>query len=267
MHQPNDVRSVLEAGGVAVGAKLATYAPALVETYGSLGLDWVWVDFEHAGPSPWDGPFLDDLCRAAEVSDTELLVRVPAPEPALIRRVLDAGVSTLVVPRIDDARAAYHAVAASRFDHDGGLGDRGLGDWRATDYGTADHGAFIGAADGAVVVGVIVETRSALEHVEEIADVPGLGFLWIGRNDLSIQLGHPGDPEHPDVAAAVERIEAAAAEADVPLAGVAHDADLAAELVGRGYRMVRIGGELDAVREVLPDRLDRVRETVGTGSR
>lgn len=265
MAQPNDVRAILDAGGVALGAKLATYAPALVETYGSLGLDWVWVDFEHAGPSPWDGPFLDDLCRAAEVADTELLVRVPAPEPALIRRVLDAGVSTLVVPRIDDARAAYRAVAASWFDHDGGLGDRGLGDWRATNYGTADHGTFIDSADGSVVVGVIVETRSALEHVEEIAAVPGLGFLWIGRNDLSIQLGHPDDPDHSDVGAAFERVEAASADADVPLAGVAHDADRAAELVDRGYRMVRIGGELDAVREVITDRLDRIHESVESG--
>lgn len=258
MQAPNPVRTALEADEVTLGAKAGTYAPAVVEIYGRLGVDWVWVDFEHAGPTPWSSPILDDLVRAAEVGGTELLVRVPSADPAMIRKVLDTGVRNVIVPRIGSAAELRRAVEATRFRFDGAVGDRGLGDWRASDYGTADHARFVRSADEQVLLGGLIEKHEAVENLESILDVPELGFVWIGVNDLCVQYGHPGDPDHPAVADARRTIERQTRDAGLPLAGVANDPEAAREAIDRGYRMLRIGGELEAVEATIGRRLDRL---------
>ncbi len=87
-HSPreNDLRHTLESDDVALGILENTYSPMLVEFYGELGLDFVWIDLEHAGPSPFDGERLEALLRAADVSGTELLVRLPEPDPGWFGR-------------------------------------------------------------------------------------------------------------------------------------------------------------------------------------
>lgn len=101
------LRTRLENGDVVLGISEDAYSPALVELYGELGLDFVWIDFEHAGPSPWDGTMIEQLLRASELTGTELLVRVPVNEPALVRKTLDAGVrncsSRTSIPRTTSA--------------------------------------------------------------------------------------------------------------------------------------------------------------------
>jgi 2-dehydro-3-deoxyglucarate aldolase len=112
----------------------------------------------------------------------------------------------------------------------------------------------------------MIETATALENLDAILDVPELGFVFVGPSDLSIQLGHPGDRDHPAVTGAIAEIEETALDADVPLAGISHDVDGAHELVERGYRVVRLGGDLEAARQVLGDRLERLNERRGASS-
>ena len=88
-------------GGTVIGASSETFSPPAIEVFGALGLEDVWLDFEHGEPSPYDSTALEELSRAAESADIELLVRLPAPELPLIRKVLDAGVRTILLPRIE----------------------------------------------------------------------------------------------------------------------------------------------------------------------
>lgn len=74
MDQQNALRETIERGEAAVGARSATFSPAAIEIYGELGLDFVWLDFEHSGPSPYDSTLFENLTRAAEVGGTELFV-------------------------------------------------------------------------------------------------------------------------------------------------------------------------------------------------
>ncbi|MFC7174841.1 aldolase/citrate lyase family protein [Haloplanus litoreus] len=83
------------------------------------------MDFEHTGESPWDSMLFESLTRAAEAGDIELFVRLPAPDQALIRKVLDAGVRNLLIPRIDSAAEVRRAVEATRFVYDGEPGSAG----------------------------------------------------------------------------------------------------------------------------------------------
>lgn len=262
MRQHNSFRESIENDGVVFGARASSFSPALVEIYGNLGLDFVWLDFEHTGESPWDSMLFENLTRAAEAGGIELFVRLPAPDPALIRKVLDAGVRNLLIPRIDDAEEVRRAVEATQFVYEGEPGERGIAGGRSSDYGNAD--GYVQGEDDNVCLGVMIEKETAVDDLSEILSVPELGFVFIGPGDLSVQLGHPGDREHPDVRETIEQIEDASRDIPVALGGIAHDPEEAQRKVKNGYQIVRIGGEFEAVQEVLQDRLDELSEVRGS---
>lgn len=256
MTQRNAFRETLEDGRSVVGARASSFAPALVEIYGSLGLDFVWLDFEHGGPSPWDTAGLEGLTRAGEVADVDLLVRLPTGDPASIRKCLDAGVRNLLIPRVESATEVQEAVEATRFVYDDAPGKRGIAGGRSAGYGASDD--YTRREDANVCLGVMIEEADAVAELPEILSVPHLGFVFVGPADLAVQLGHPGERDHPDVEDAIRRIESAALDEDVPLGGISHDSEGAHDLLERGYQVVRVGGEFEAARQVLGDRLDRL---------
>lgn len=258
MAHPNGFRETIEDGGVVLGARSATFSPTVVELYGEVGLDFVWLDFEHTGPSPYDSTVFEALTRAAEVGGTDLLVRLPTGDPALVRKVLDAGVRNLLIPRVDTVEEVRSAVRATRFVYDGGPGDRGLSSSRANTWGNAD--GYVGRADETACLGVMIEKRAAADRLDDILAVPDLGFVFVGPSDLSVQLGHPGDRDHPEVAERFAAIRETCLASDVPLGALAHDPDGAAAAIEEGCQIVRIGGELEATQRTLAGRLAEIRD-------
>lgn len=254
---PTPIRPSLEADEAVVGARCVSRTPLFVEVLGRLGFDFVWIDFEHGGPSAMDAERLEHLTRAADVAGTDLLVRVPGPEPHVIRKVLDAGVRTVLVPRVEGAGQVHRAVAASRFEHDGGPGERGMASGRANAWG-ADAEGYVEREDAAVTVGVMIETRGAVEAIDDILAVPDLGFCFVGPADLSVSLGHPGERDHEAVRSAIERVREACLEAGVPVGRIRNSAGAALEAIEAGDRLVRVGSEVAATRTVLGDRLDTI---------
>jgi 2-dehydro-3-deoxyglucarate aldolase len=256
MRTENGLRRALERGETVFGASCATFSPTVIETFGDIGLDYVWLDFEHGGPSPYDSTALEELTRAAETADVDLLVRLPAPDPPLVRKVLDAGVRTILLPRIETAAQLRPAVEAAYFSYDGDVGDRGVGVGRSGRWaGYVD--SFVGGEDSEVLVGTMVENERAVENIEEILGVPQLGFVFVGPADLAMSMS-AGDPlaKHPEaVQDAVDRTLEACLAADVPIGRIRNDVAQAREAVDAGYQLVRIGGDVSSVRAVLGDRL------------
>jgi 2-dehydro-3-deoxyglucarate aldolase len=243
----------------AFGVNVLSGSPAVVEALAGSGFDYVWVDLEHAGPSPYDADAVAGLARAAALADLELLVRVPAADRTMINKVVDAGADTVLVPKVETAAAAGRAVRAARFEHDGGPGDRGAPLTRSSGWVSADDG-LAERADGSVTVGVMLETADAAAAAGEILSVPDVAFGFVGPGDLSISLGHPLETSHPAVEEAVASIRDAAADCGVPLGRIATEPDDAAAAVDAGYRVIRLGVDTVAVAETMTDRLSAVRE-------
>ena len=255
MDQQNSLRQRIDDGGVALGASADSFAPTLVELYGELGLDFVWLDFEHHGPSPWDSHGMENLARAAELSGTELFVRVPDSDPALIRKVLDAGVRNVLVPRVDSADEVRRCVEAARYEYEGTPGERGNSTARTNAWRTADR--YLETEDEEVCLGVMIEKTTAVDELEEILAVPELGFTFIGPSDLSVQMGcAKSDPEFQRRITAVQD---ACLDADVPVGCIQSDPEDAAQAIDEGYQIVRIASDYGAVGTVVRDRLDRLR--------
>ena len=259
MRVENGLRGALEAGETVFGAACATFSPTVIELYGHLGLDFVWLDFEHGGPSPYDSTVFEELTRAAETGGIELLVRIPKPDPALVRKVLDAGVRTILIPRIETADQLRPAVEAAHFAYDGGVGDRGVGVGRTSEWaGYVD--SHIGGEDDQVLVGTMIENTRAVENIEEICAVPELGFAFIGPADLSMSMsgGEPLDKHPEQLQAAIDRTREACLAAGVPVGRIHNDPADARQAVDDGVQIVRLGGDTGAIRSVLADRLAAV---------
>jgi len=259
MRTENTLRRALEDGETVFGASAATFSPTVIETLGAIGLDYVWLDFEHGGPSPYDSTVFEELTRAAEAGDIELLVRLPAPDPPLVRKVIDAGVRTILLPRIETPAELRPAVEAAYFAYDGDVGDRGVGVGRSGEWAGYVN-SFVGGEDDEILVGTMIENERAVENIEEILAVPQLGFAFVGPADLAMSLSG-GDPldKNPDaVESAIDRALEACLAADVPIGRIRNDVDEARAATEAGYQIVRIGGDTEAIRTTLSERIDEL---------
>jgi 2-keto-3-deoxy-L-rhamnonate aldolase RhmA len=100
----------------------------------------------------------------------------------------------------------------------------------------------------------MLENESALDNIDEILSVPGLGFCQIGPADLSVSLGHPLEGDHPEVREAMETFFAAGDDHGVPIGlsrGFVGSVDASLEL---GASLVNVVSDVGAAREVASSR-------------
>lgn len=208
--------SSLRGANPLVGAWSMIGHPVLLEVLAAEDFDFVVVDGEHSENTIADLAMGVRAIDGAE-SATECVVRVSGPDRAEIRRVLDFGPAGIVIPQIESAAEAEAAVAATAYPPDG---VRGIAGGRASGYGT-DLLDAVATENESVATIVQIETEGGLAEVETIVDIDGLDAVFIGPADLSARLGAFAEFDDEAFRAAVERIVAAAHEADVPVGTLA----------------------------------------------
>lgn len=193
----NDFKRRLLAGEVQNGLWLTLCSPISSEALSLIGFDWLLFDTEH---SPVDLGGLQPLLQAAATGTAQAVVRPAWNDKVMIKRALDMGAQTLLVPFVETPEEAEAAVAATRYPPNG---IRGVaGGTRASRFGlTSDY---FQIADAEIAVLVQIETAGALSRLEEIAAVPGVDGVFIGPSDLSASMGFLGRTSAPEVQAALE---------------------------------------------------------------
>ena len=128
----NKILEKVNSNESAVGLNLPLYSPHLIEFFGSLGFDWVFIDCEHGSMTDSEA---ENMIRAAELYGMAPVVRVPGNEPHIILKMLDAGAKGIVVPHIDNVEDAIKARDAAKYPP---LGKRGsnYGTGRNNNYGS-----------------------------------------------------------------------------------------------------------------------------------
>jgi len=201
----NNLRRVLNEGRRAYGAWLLIPSTIIVEIAGFAGLDFAVIDNEQGS---FNDETVADMIRAAENVGIALLVRVVANQPGLILKVLNAGADGIIVPHIRSRQDAEAAVRAARHAPEGMRG--AMYALRRDGYGTLDHRAYLADINREIMVLLTIEDTEALADLDAIAATPGVDGLVIGRADLAQSLGVPGQFDDPRIAAAEEKISAAA---------------------------------------------------------
>ncbi|MFT3735270.1 MAG: aldolase/citrate lyase family protein [Rhodocyclaceae bacterium] len=183
------------------------------EVIGGAGFDWIVLDAEH---SPNETFLLHQQLQALVEGGSHPVVRLAWNDKVLIKRVIDIGVQTILVPYVQNADEAAAAVAATRYPAEGGMrGFTGLS--RASRFGRIKD--YHGRAQDELCVIVQVETSEALAQIEAIAAIDGVDGIFIGPGDLSAAMGQIGNPGHADVQRAIRdaitRINAAGKPAGI----------------------------------------------------
>lgn len=239
MSQNNFKLALLE-GRPQVGMWSSLCSNIVAEIIANSGFDWIVLDTEHA---PNEVPSLLSQLQAMVNGTAEPVVRCAWNDAVLIKRILDIGARSLLVPFVQNAEEARRAVAATRYPP---LGIRGVSVApRANLYGRIPN--YHARAHENICVLVQVETAAAVNEIESIAAVEGVDGIFIGPSDLAADLGHLGNPGHPEVQAAI-----AAAGARIRTAGKAAgilttDAESAGRFWNMGFTFVAAGSDAGVV--------------------
>jgi 4-hydroxy-2-oxoheptanedioate aldolase len=187
----------LQEGAKQPGLWLSLESPNATEVLAGAGYDWLLLDMEHTTLDPSQ---VSDHIRAAVGGGTaELAVRIPWNEPIMVKRLLDAGVRTLMFPAVQSATEAKAAVAATRYPPHG---IRGVaGNMRANSFARIKDYPETYLQQQCVIVQL--ESPKAIAAIEEIAAVDGVDALFIGPNDLAASMGLYGKPGAPEVKAVI----------------------------------------------------------------
>lgn len=216
------------------GIWLGSGSDGIAEALSHTGFDWMLIDAEH-GPIETSG--ILPLLRAIAPSPTAAVVRLPWNDPVLIKRALDLGATTLMLPFIQNAEEAKAAVSAMRYAPEGIRGVAGV--TRAARYGLDAN--YLHEAKNRLGLIVQVETAEAVGNISDIASVEGVDAVFIGPADLAASLGHLGDSNHPEVQDAIARAANAIRAAGKSAAILALEIETARKYRGFGFNMIAGG--------------------------
>jgi 4-hydroxy-2-oxoheptanedioate aldolase len=241
MNVTNPLKQRLLGGGKAFGSWLHLAHPAAAEAMASAGYDFLFIDNEH-GPASLQ----DTLLQLQVLAGTKAapVVRVPWNDPVYVKRLLDIGAASIMIPMIETAEQARAAVAACRYPP---RGFRGFGPWREMGCGTDMAGYIQHAHETLLIIGQI-ESAKAVANIDAIAAVEGLDLLYIGPNDLSGSVGHFRDFEHPEVAKAIDRAFDGIRRAGKPAGIVPYGPHSTNDLFRKGYAMIAAGTDAALMR-------------------
>jgi len=225
--------------GEAVYGCFFRYANAtLAEHVAMQGWDFLVFDGEHGSLEPRD---MEDLARASELHGVTPIARVTTNQPHVILRYLDAGAHGVQVPWVNTAAEVEQVVTAAKYEP---RGQRGLAGSRQGGWGNTESlSDFTARANKETLVVIHIETSEAVAVVEEYTLIDGVDVLFIGPTDLSHSLGHPGNPGHPDVQKAMERVAEVVVASNKTLGIFSGSPAFAADWHERGARYFTSGFE------------------------
>jgi len=192
----NRLKQNLKAGKTQTGCWLSLASHVSAEICAGAGFDWCLVDTEHA---PADLVQVHHQLHAIAAYPTAALVRAYWNDTVLIKRLLDLGVQSLLLPYVQNAEEAKRAVAAVRYPP---KGVRGVSaNSRANRFGRVKD--YFAHANDNILLLLQIETRAAIGEIEKMAAIDGVDGLFIGPQDLAADFGQLGNPGHPEVQAAM----------------------------------------------------------------
>ena len=250
---PNTFRRSVLAGERLIGCWCSLANPITTEILGLAGFDWLLLDAEH---SPNDVLTLIPQLMALKDSLSAPVVRPPANDPVILKRLLDAGFYNFLIPFVESAEEAQRAVAATRYPP---AGIRGVSvAQRSNRYGTVPD--YFTTVNDQICVLVQIESRIGLKNLDEICAVEGVDGIFIGPSDLAAALGHLGNPNHADVQQAIGDIFACAERHRRSIGILAPVEADARRYLEQGACFVAVGSDQGLLRAATQALRDRFRE-------
>jgi len=231
----NNFKRALHSGNRQIGLWVGLADPCVVEMLAGAGFDWLCIDGEH---SPNDVRTVLAQLQAAAPYPVQCIVRPVNASADLIKRYLDIGVQSLVVPMIETPQEAARVVAATRYPT---RGHRGVASatTRASRWGSIER--YFERSDAEMCVTVQVESVRGLENLEAIASVEGVDGVFFGPADLAASMGLLGKAGDARVKTAIVEGIKTVTRVGKAAGTLTADPALAREYLALGARFVAVG--------------------------
>jgi 4-hydroxy-2-oxoheptanedioate aldolase len=233
----NRFKHAIAAGQLQIGLWCSLCSNIAADIVRDSGFDWLLLDTEH---SPNEIPDVLAQLQAGEGGAATPIVRPAWNDTVIIKRCLDIGAQTLLVPYVQNPEEAKRAVEAVRYPPTGVRGVAVAS--RASRYGRVTD--YLKKANAEICLLVQVETQSALAQLEAIAKVEGVDGVFIGPSDLSASLGHIGNPAHPEAQKAMEDAVRRLKAIGKPAGILTGNEDEIRRYIGWGYTFVAVGSDV-----------------------
>ena len=232
--QENHTRRKLRAGQPAYGVLSTTADTQIAELFGLAGFDFYMLDAEHG---LMDAAQVVDVIRICERVNMTPMIRIGSKDPKIVLQYLDAGMMGVMMPGLESVTEIRMLVDAVKYPP---MGKRGMGITRASGYIAVGNEAadYIRFSNEEIMVIPQFEDPALLERFEEMISQPGVDAVVIGPRDLSLNMGFPDGPNHPEVQEMIDRVIAICRNRGVAAGITAGSRADAANQVARGATMI-----------------------------
>lgn len=249
----NTLKRTLQAGGTAVNAWLSIPSSFSAEVVAGCGFDAVTVDMQHG---MIDFSQAMTMFQAISTTTAVPLGRPVCSNPVEIMRLLDAGAYGVICPQVDTAEIAQAVVSACRYPP---AGTRSFGPPRGVLYGGADYYPH---ANEEILVFVMIESRQAVDNLDEILSVKGIDGIFIGPNDLSLSFGGgPGCEPQGEAGAAIETILKKAADRGLFSGIFCSDTDMCRRRMEQGFQLVNAANDAALLKGGYVAQVSKIKQT------
>ncbi len=241
----NRVRDCWAEGKPALGAWLMIPSSTSAEEVARVGFDYCCIDMQH-GLIDYQNAV--EMIRAIQIGGATPFVRVPWNEPGIIAKVLDAGAQGIIIPMVNSVAEAEAAVAACKYPP---AGNRSHAPSRGARHFALED------LNASTICAPMIETRQALDSIDDILQVPGLDAVYVGPSDLSISLGFgPGNSDGQETFdSALTRIISACKSHNI-IAGIQANPHLASRRVSAGFRLVTVAADIFQLTDIMASSLE-----------
>jgi 2-keto-3-deoxy-L-rhamnonate aldolase RhmA len=257
---PNRLKALLREGKSAVGTMLVEVRqPSVMHVFANAGFDFVIIDNEHGA---FNVETISDLCRAARLIGVTPVVRVPEWSYAHVTQPLDSGAQAIMAPRItapEQVKQILQMIKYSPVGVRGSVVARGHTDLKA--------GSIVDVmrdANEESMLVIQIETKQALERIDELLKIPGVDVALVGPTDLSVALGVPGKMTDPLLVSAINSVLEACQRNRVTPAIHMNDLTLAAHWASKGMRMVSFNSEIGMLTQGASGAVATIKAAKGT---
>lgn len=240
----NGLKKTLKSGGVVLGPLLwDTHSRGVLHTLARAGMDFVMICTEH---SAYSLETVVNIVAHAHAAGIEPVVRIPDLSYEHVTRLLDTGCQSLIVPHVKTGAEVRRFIEMAKYYPEGKRGMAILSGAN-TNYEDVDPLEAMAHANAQTLLGVIIETKEALESVEEII-IPGIDLVLVGHQDLAQSLGIPGQFSNPLLREANAKVRALCQKHGIATAGAVNHPENMQSVVATGAQYLLYGTDLILMR-------------------
>jgi 4-hydroxy-2-oxoheptanedioate aldolase len=256
----NKFRELLKADKPTIGTHIHTTWPSIVEAIGHTGT-YDYVEFV-AEYGPFDLYAFDDMCRAAELYDMSMMVKVDQePRGFIAQRAIGSGFQSVLFSDCRSADEVRECVAIARPETPEDGGTYGVATRRFTYMGYGGSMDYVRALRDIVVV-IMIEKDGAVENLEEVLSVPGVDMIQWGGSDYSMSVGRAGQRGSAEIKAVERKVIETSLRMGVPPRAEINTADQAKYYLDMGVRHFCIGTDVNILYNWWKEHGDDVRKAV-----